>query len=127
MKDRICVIISYFNILYFFEIINIILLLLVTYGKTFSITVGFVLTVLLSIHIIRFYFNKGSSRKIQLYMMDLHIAYSLPFLIFIMITGINSSLPDYLFISIRLIITSAEAVFIYVLTDENFAGNYIDK
>ncbi len=118
MKNKIFTVISYFNILYFLEIINIIMVLLITYGKPLSIGIGFVLSVLLSLHIIRFYFNRGCSRKIQLFLMDIHFAYSFPFFIYILIDSINITMLDGFFMTIRFIILCAETIFIYLLTGE---------
>jgi hypothetical protein len=96
------------------------MIILVTYGKSLSIAIGIILTLLLSIHIIRIYFNKGNSRKIQLYLMDIHLACSIPFFINIIIDGLTNSFLDYFFIFLRFAILLAEIIFIYILTDEKF-------
>ena len=108
---------SYFNILYFFEIINLMFVLLVTFGTYFSIGIGIILTIALSLHIIRFYFNKRFSRLIQLCIMDLHLAYSIPFFINIIMLNLDLKPLDYGFIIIRIIICIIESIFIYRLTE----------
>ena len=86
IKKRVFVYASYFDVLFFFEIINLMFLLLMAYGKIISIAGGSILSVLLSLQIINLYFKKEINRKIQLYLMDIHLAYSVPFIINFLIT-----------------------------------------
>lgn len=113
--------VSYFNLLYFFEIIYIMFTLLI-YSKLVSVIIGIMLTILLSIHIVRIYFLKGISRKVQLYIMDIHVAYSIPYFVNAVINQSIVTLFDYGFILMRLIITCMECIFIYLLTAENIAS-----
>ncbi len=117
MNDKTQIATSYFNILYFIEIINLMFVLLVTFGTYLSIGIGIILTLTLSFHIIRFYFNKKYSRLIQLCIMDLHLAYSIPFFINIFMLNLDSKPLDYSFIIIRIIICIIESILIYRLTD----------
>lgn len=120
MREKIFTLTAYFNVLYFFEIINLMLILLITYGNFISVSSGVILTVLLSMHIIRIYFNKGNSRMIQLFIMDIHIAVSVPFFINLFINNINDTLMDYFFTLLRIMILFCEVLLIYFLTDEGY-------
>jgi hypothetical protein len=117
IKKRPFVFVSYFDILYFFEIINLMFLLLMIYGKVISVLSGIILSVLLSFHIINLYYKKEINRKIQLFIMDIHLAYSLPFLFIAALNNYESSIPDYLFIFIRSVIVCFDILFIYILSD----------
>ena len=117
IKKRAFKIVSYFNLLYFIEIINLMFLLLIMFGKVISIITGLILALLLSLHIILLYFKNERNRKIQLYLMDVHLAYSIPFLIVFIIYSNDSRLIDYLFLLLRLVLCCFEVLFIYVLSD----------
>ncbi|MFH0977618.1 MAG: hypothetical protein V1874_17705 [Spirochaetota bacterium] len=117
IKKRPFVFVSYFNVLYFFEIINLMFLLLMIYGKVISVLSGIILSVLLSFHIINLYYKKEINRKMQLFMMDVHLAYSLPFLLITALNFYGSSVPDYLFVLVRSVIVCFDILFIYILSD----------
>lgn len=124
VRDKINIFISYFNVLYFFEIINIMISIYFIYNKFFSITLGIVLSLLLSFQIIMIYFRKNTNRKIQLFIMDIHLAYSIPAFIRMIIYDWHGQFVDVMFIIIRLLIVIFEPIFIYVLTDENIADSF---
>jgi hypothetical protein len=117
IKKRVFVYVSYFDVLYFFEIINLMFLFLLVYGKIISITVGSILSVLLSLQIIKLYFKKETNRKIQLYLMDIHAAYSIPFIINFLFYRSDPVMLDYFFVSLRFVICCLEIIFIVVLSD----------
>ena len=117
-NKRIFLYTAYFDVLYFFEIINLMFLLLILYGKFVSVFSGIILTILLSIQIIRIYFGNSLNRKIQIYLMDIHLAYSIPFFLSLIVSGFNSGWLDFIFILLRFVIFCAEIFLIHVLTDE---------
>ena len=117
IRKRVFVYASYFNILFFFEIINLMFLLLIIYGKIISITAGVILSVLLSLQIINLYFKKETSRKIQLFMMDIHVAYSIPFIINFLFSNNEPVTMDYFFVLLRLVISCFDIIFIVALSD----------
>jgi hypothetical protein len=119
IKKRVFVYVSYFDVLYFFEIINLMFLLLMTYGKFISIVSGIILSVLLSLQIINLYFKKEINRKIQLYLMDIHAAYSIPFIINFLFYRSDPVMLDYFFVFLRFVICCFEILFIIVLSDYN--------
>jgi hypothetical protein len=49
--------------------------------------------------------------------MDVHLAYSIPFLIIFLLYSNDSRLIDYLFFLLRLVLCCFEVLFIYVLSD----------
>jgi hypothetical protein len=125
LKKRVFIYVSYFDVLFFFEIINLMFLLLIVYGKFVSIACGFILSVLLSIQIINLYFKKEINRKIQLYLMDIHLAYSVPFILNFLFYRSEPVIFDYLFVSLRSVICCFDIIFIIALSDyeEESFGN----
>ncbi len=117
IKKKAFVFASYLDILFFFEIINIMFFFVLVFGKYISIAAGIILSLLLSIHIIGLYFRKEISRNIQLLLMDLHLAYSIPFIIYFAVYFRESTLVDNIFVSIRCFISFFEIFFIFILSD----------
>lgn len=126
IKKRAFKIVSYFNLLYFIEIINLMFLLLIMFGKVISIITGLILALLLSLHIILLYFKKERNRKVQLYLMDIHLAYSIPFLVIFLLYSNDSRLIDYLFFLLRFVLCCFEILFIYVLSDYSENNDVIE-
>lgn len=110
--------VSYFSTLYFFEIIYFMIPVSFIYGRNVSIIAGITFTLILSVHIIRLYFNRTHSRTFQICLMDIHLAYSVPYYLFLILMNNEYSTLDYVFISVRLIICLFEILLIYLLTDE---------
>jgi hypothetical protein len=117
IKKRIFVYVSYFNVLFFFEIINLMFLLLIVYGKFISISAGSILSILLSLQIINLYFKKEINRMIQLYVMDIHVAYCIPFVINFLINKNYFLMSDYFFMYLRLAMCCFDIIFIFALSD----------
>jgi hypothetical protein len=115
-KAFICV--SYLNVLFFFEIINLMFFLTLVFGKYISIAAGIALTILLSVQIIGLYFKNKICMVVQLFLMDIHLAYSIPFLVFFVIYFQEIKSIDIIFVSIRSVIAIFEILFIAVI------GNY---
>ncbi|MBN2040805.1 MAG: hypothetical protein JW864_12250 [Spirochaetes bacterium] len=117
IKRNIFLYVSYFNILYFLEIINLMFLLLVSYGKFIAIAAGFIFSLFLSVQIVFLYFKNELSRKIQLFLMDVHAGYSIPFLFFIVFYYIDNSIYDNVITGLRFVMICAEIFFIILLSD----------
>lgn len=94
-------------------------LLLIAYGKFISIAAGIILSVLLTLQIINLYFKKNINRKIQLFLMDIHLAYSLVFIINFLFYKSGRTGADYFFIILRSAICLFDVVFIIALSDYN--------
>lgn len=117
IRKNIFLYVSYFNILFFLEIINMMFLFLAAYGKMTAIISGIVLSMLLSYHIILLYFKNELNRKIQLFLMDIHAGYSIPFLFFFIFYYNNNGIYDYVFTGLRFFMVCAEILFIIILSD----------
>ncbi len=117
IRKRVFVLASYFDILFFLEIINFMMLLFAAYGKLISITAGIVLSLLLAVHIIFFYFRNELNRKIQLFIMDLHVGYSIPFLIFFTVYFSDYGIFNYITMALRFVMSCFEIIFIFILSD----------
>jgi len=71
----------YFSTLYFVEILYFMVMILFIYGKTAALISGFISAAFLTFHVIGLFFLKNRSRKIQVLLMDLHIAFTAGFLV----------------------------------------------
>jgi hypothetical protein len=123
-RPRMNTVISYFNALYFIEIMNLMLMILLLYGYFLSILTGAVLTALLSAQIIMIYFRNKTARKIQLFLFDVHIAAAIPSLIQYITDTRQVTALGSVVISMRIIMILSEALFIYLLTDEEVIGQF---
>ncbi len=115
---------SYFNILYFIEIINLMFLLSFTAGKAVAMTAGLILALLLSAQIIMMYFKRQTARRIQLFMMDIHAAVAVGGLLRAMTSPGHAGALFAAFIAFRIIIVAGEALLIYLLTDEEVIASF---
>ena len=123
IADRINVYIAYFNVLYFFEIIYFMVILSILYGNRISIAVGIILGILLTVQIVMIFFKKRSARRAQLFIMELHIAYSFPLFVGIII-GIRVYSLDLALIFFRLIVCIIEILLVYVLTSRRLISRF---
>jgi hypothetical protein len=73
---------AYMATLYYLEIISLMFGLLFLYGKAVSIIAGTALTLFLTFHIIRLYFTIDLHRKIQLFIIDIHVAFAAGYLFY---------------------------------------------
>jgi hypothetical protein len=117
LKKNAFVYVSYVNVLFFFEIINLMFFIALVFGKYFSIAAGIILSLLLLLQIVSLYFRKASGRIVQLFLMDLHLAYSLPYVIFFIVNYHEVRFADIIFVCIRSVICLFEIVFIIILSD----------
>lgn len=127
IKDNISSIVAYADTAYFIEIIYIMIALDFLSGKTVSVLAGIIFSVLLSFQIIKIYFRREASRKIQLFIMDLHLAYSVPYFMNIVIYGFRGRQYDYIFIIVRIFLVLFEGMAIYLLTDDGVIEGFSDE
>lgn len=113
--DKINIHIAYFNVLYFFEIIYFMVILSVLYGNRISIAVGIILGIFLTVQIIMIFFKRRNARRAQLFIMELHIAYSFPLFIG-MVIGERLYPLDLAITLFRLFLCVVEGLLIYALT-----------
>ncbi len=124
LKRRSNILAAYASLVYFFEIMYIMIALLFLYGKPLALITGLTLTALLSVQIIGIYQKKEINRKIQLFLMDVHCAYALPFLLNIAFFGFSGTAFDAFFVVIRALLAAFEVPAIYLLTDESVSAEY---
>ncbi len=115
----------YFFLLYYIEIIYMMFLILLFFGKSAALITGITVSIVYACHIISLNFRRNRSRRVHLYMMDIHLAYSISFLINVLIIYDNLSIPDIILIITRSLLIIFEAAFIPVMTDENVIKTYI--
>ncbi len=121
MEGRLHAVVAYGDIMYFFEIIYVMIALNFLAGKPFAVIIGVLFALLLSAHIILIYQRNAVSRKIQLFMMDVHLAYAVPYFIGGMIFGLELRPFDYVFFIVRACLVAFEAFALYLLTDEELS------
>lgn len=118
LKSRIYIVISYFNILYFFEIISLMFSLLMFFGSSTAMIIGFTLGALLAVQIIGLLLKGGIFRNVQLYLMDIHFSYSLAYFINLYFIGASFNTISLMFIIIKIAIVCLELPFILLLTED---------
>ncbi len=114
--SRIREILPYFNLLYFFEIFYLMILLFFIGGKAPALLAGAVCTILLTWHILMLYYRVPRHRKIQLYLMDIHLALAAASIVRLAFWGFGASAIFACFMSVRILIALAEPFLIYYLT-----------
>lgn len=110
----------YAEILYFMFFINFL------YGKVFSVVTGISLSLLLTFHVIKLFNKKNFNRKLQLYLMDFHCAYSSAYFINMIFSGHTLNFMDYTIIYFRVFTALIEITLVIVLTDRIVKSGYYD-
>jgi hypothetical protein len=124
LVERAGLLLAYAGILYFMEIIYFMISIAFLYGRAPAIIAGFLLSGLLSLQVIGLAMKKEPSRKAQLFLMEVHAAYSIPFLI----GAISGAVPvagyDLIFITLRAVLSAVEIGGVYLLTDERVKASF---
>jgi len=121
-EEKAPALLPYFSTLYFAEVIYFMFMLLLIYGRTTAIVCGFVLALLLTFHVIGLFFMKNRHRKIQLILMDIHIAFTAGFLINRIAGDISLSSMDEFMMVFRGLTALLEIPLVFI-----FTGDYIIK
>ena len=111
----------YLATFYYVEILYLMIFLNFIYGKTFSITIGMLLTVLLTIHIFSLFNKRPISRKIQLYLMDFHFAFSVAYFFNRIFTHSDFTSIDSIITLFRLATAIIEIIAIFAITDKRIS------
>jgi len=111
----------YLATFYYVEILYLMIFLNFIYGKTFSVTIGMLLTVLLSIHIFSLFNKKSINRKIQLYLMDFHFAFSVAYFFNRIFTDSDFTSIDSIITLFRLLTALIEIITIFAITDNKIS------
>jgi len=126
IKEKVNRFVPYLATFYYIEIVYLMIFLNFLYGRLIAETAGLILSFMLTFHIFRLFNRKNFNRKIQLYFMDIHFAYSIAFVfnrIFSRdyITGI-----DIFVLSFRIITAVLEIASIIILTDRIIKSGFSD-
>ena len=111
--------VPYVFCLYFLEIIFFMPAVIYYYGKTIGFTTVVILSALLSLHLIYLYLRKNSSRIIHLFIMDIHAAFSIGYIVNYLSVGQAAGAIDAAAFSVRILLLGAELFMILCLTSEN--------
>lgn len=116
--------IPYFSTLYFVEVLYFMVMLLLIYGRTAALVCGFILALLLTFHVIGLFFMKNRHRKIQLILMDLHIAFTAGFLINRLMGDLSLSSMDELMVMFRGLTALLEIPLVFIFTSDYIIKKY---
>ena len=119
LKQKLPVLLSYISLMYFIEIIYMMLVIVILYGKTASIITGLTLSVLLSYQIISVNLGKKSGRKVQIVIMEIHFAISIAFITNLIRLDLSIYRPDLIITTVRLMLTALELPLIFLLTGDD--------
>lgn len=114
----------YFSTLYYVEILYFMVMLLLIYGRTIALVFGFISAVLLTFHVIGLFFLKNRARKIQLLLMDLHIAFTAGFLINRIAGDFSLSAFDNFMIVFRGLTALLEIPLVIIFTGDSVIKKY---
>jgi hypothetical protein len=118
---------SYSGTLFFFEIINIMLIILFLYGRSVAVILGLTLSLIFTYHIIGISLKRDLNRKIHLFLIDFHIIWVVLFIMNVFISGFSSNLYDKLFYVIRIVLFIFDIILLYFLTDEVIKKEFLEN
>ncbi len=116
--------IPYILTLYYVEIIFIMFGLLFIYGRAVSIATGSLLSIFWAYHIIRFHFGNELHRKIQIYVIDLHAAFTAGYLFYCAVHGIDGDPAAPFILAARILILACELPLLWILTGDKTAAEF---
>lgn len=116
--------VPYVFCLYFLEIIFFMPAVIYYYGKAAGFTTVVILSALLSVHLIFLYLRKNSSRIIHLFIMDIHAAFSIGYIVNYISVGQAAGAIDSMAFIVRILLLGAEIFMILCLTSENAGRLY---
>ena len=126
INEKVDSFVPYLATFYYIEIIYLMIFLNFLYGKIYAVTAGILLSLFLTFHVIRLFNKKNINRKIQLYFMDIHFAYSLAYFFNRMFSGNDFTTVDTVVTVFRLITAFIEIAAVIILTDRVIKSEYSD-
>jgi len=123
-RERAGSIIPYIATLYYVEIIYLMFVLNFLFGKISSVVSGIALAVFLSFQIVSLFNRRDLSRKIQLFLMDIHFACSAAFVFSRITADFTLSGGDVAVTIFRGAAAIIELPMIIILTDEFIISRY---
>jgi len=124
IKEKVNSFVPYLATFYYIEIIYLMIFLNFLYGKIFAVSIGLLLTFCLTFHVIRLFNKKDINRKIQLYCMDIHFAYSLAYFFNRVFSESEIGAVDYFVMAFRMIAACIEITAVLILTDRIIKSEY---
>ncbi len=118
LKGRLPEFVSYISLLYYIEIIYMMLVVVIIFGKAASLAAGFIASLLLAFQIISLSMRKEFSIKVQLVIMELHFALSAVFITNLFMRDFTLYGQDILITVVRLFLAALELPLIYLFTGE---------
>ena len=106
--------IAFITVWYYVELLYMMNIALFFYPPMLISLIGIILGIVLSIHIIKLYIGNYVSMAIQLFIFDIHIAYSIGITVSAYISTTN--IYEMMIIIIRDIIAICELILIYIIT-----------
>ncbi len=116
--------IPYIATLYYIEIIYFMFVTSFLAGKVIAVLAGFLFAALLTYHVVALFNRRNLNRIIQLFLMDLHFAYSVAFIVSRFINDYKLSGGDITVSVYRVIVAVLELPMIIALTDELIISKY---
>ncbi len=126
IQERIKSFVPYLATFYYVEIIYLMIFMNFLYGKIVAAGTGIFLSLFLTFHVLRLFNRKDINRKIQIYCMDIHFAYSLAYAFNRFFSAGSLSIVEYGMITFRLITAVLEIIFVIILTDVIIRSEYVD-
>ncbi len=126
IKEIVNSFVPYLATFYYIEIIYLMIFMNFLYGKVYAVAAGLFLTFFLTFHVFRLFNKKDINRKIQLYFMDIHFAYSLAYFFNRMFSGNDFTTVDTVVTVFRLITAFIEIAAVLILTDRIIKNQYSD-
>ncbi len=126
IKEKVNSFVPYLATFYYIEIIYLMIFINFLYGKIFAVTTGLFLTFLLTYHVVRLFNKKDINRKVQLYFMDIHFAYSLAYFFNRVFSESPIGTVDSIVLTIRLLTACIEIAAVLILTDRIIKSGYSD-
>jgi hypothetical protein len=126
IKEIVNSFVPYLATFYYIEIIYLMIFLNFLYGKVYAVAAGLLTAFFLTFHIFRLFNKKNINRKIQLYFMDIHFAYSLAYLFNRLFSGNDFTTVDTAVTVFRLITAFLEIAALIILTDRIIKSGYSD-
>lgn len=123
-KEKFPRILSYYSTIYFVEIIYFMFMILIIYGRIAAVISGLTFASLLVYHVIGLFFQKNSSRKLQIILMDIHVAFTAGFLINRIFGDLPISVIDEFMIIYRGIAALMAIPLILIFTDDEIIKEY---
>jgi len=125
-KEKVNSFVPYLATFYYVEIIYLMIFINFLYGKFFAVTAGLLLALFLTFHVIRLFNKRAINRKIQLYVMDIHFAYSLAYFFNRIFSGSDLTTVDSVVMAFRVVTAFIEITAVLILTDRIIKREYTD-